>query len=175
MCFSWPFCHVHSRRTRVQGPYDVEVHVQMLDTCPIFRQRRGNWPVPVPPVPRFFPKSPNLLRIAENLEHLPVLLYPVDRSVELNGLAVSAEDFAIEEVPDAALNMRLRSVQSEIHIGWSQLRTVASMPTSITTKLTDCCVVRAAFSRAERSDQSMRPSSLTVVTFFRPLEDPPRV
>lgn len=45
--------------------------------------------------------------------------------------------------------------------------TVSTTPAMTTMKLNDCCVVRAAFSRPERSPHCMRPSSLATVMALR--------
>jgi hypothetical protein len=51
--------------------------------------------------------------------------------------------------------------------GMAGRRTVATMPASITMRLTDCCVVRAAFSPRLRSLHRTAPVSLVTVTDLR--------
>jgi hypothetical protein len=65
------------------------------------------------------------------------------------------------------------SPQLEIHAlvqdlrGWRLERTVSTTPAITITKLKDCCVARANFSRPLNSPHVYRPSSERTVTFLR--------
>ena len=85
----------------------------------------------------------------------------------MGGLGRGGEDVGEEEVGYAALET---SEQGEYSLEkWTRggALTVATIPTSTTTRLKLCCVVRTAFSPGDRSDHRMRPVSPASVIGLR--------